>query len=361
MSGISVEVIGFLSVYVWDIIFFVDFLSVNVIFIFSCSTRGCVVIEGIEEILAEQEPKKFSFETLYSATEGFHAKNKLGKGSFAVVYKGKLNDGREIAVKRPLLISDKGKELVLNEMELLLGSAHHRNIVKFLGYCSHDEKTLLVFEFASNGSLDNLVFKTGRAGVLDWKRTYDIFLGVARGLLYLHEQAHSVIIHCDIKPANILIDGNWVPKIADFGTARVFPQDQTHVDISKVTGTPGYIASEYGNNGHVSPKADTYNFGVVVLELISSQKNLGSPALFSNAQSLLDRAKELYKEGKIGVMCTKCNPKLRPTMAHVYSMLLENHNSSTTLVEEPIRDGSSSSSSSTARKSRESNSNIHSV
>ncbi|KAL7219886.1 hypothetical protein ACSBR2_012865 [Camellia fascicularis] len=114
--------------------------------------------KGIEEILAGQEPKKFSFESLYSATEGFHAKNKLGKGGFAVVYKGKLNDGREIAVKRPLLISDKGKELVLNEMELLLGSAHHRNIVKYLGYCSHDEKPLLVFEFASNGSLGNLVF-----------------------------------------------------------------------------------------------------------------------------------------------------------------------------------------------------------
>ncbi|KAL7219877.1 hypothetical protein ACSBR2_012858 [Camellia fascicularis] len=325
-----------------------------------------------QEIVAEQGPEEFTFKILSSATESFHAKNKLGKGGFAQVYKGKLNDGREIAVKRPLQISDKGKELVLNEMKLLLGSAHHRNIVKFLGFCSHREEMLLVFEFARNGSLDYLLFnsETGRADVLEWKRTYDIIVGVARALLYLHERSHSVIIHCDIKPANILIDENWVPKIADFGTASLFPQDQTHVNISEAAGTLGYSAPEYKCSGRVSPKADIYSFGVVVLELISGQKNWLSHDRSSNGQGLRDRANEFYKEGRvsefmdmklipsavhdlvqlcvhIGVMCTEYDPELRPTMGCVYSMLSENHSSSSssTLVEEPMRDGSSSSTS----------------
>ncbi|GMP55618.1 hypothetical protein CsSME_00020382 [Camellia sinensis var. sinensis] len=154
---------------------------------------------------------------------------------------------------------------------------------------------LLVFEFASNGSLDYLLFnsETGRADVLEWKRTYDIIVGVARALLYLHERSHSVIIHCDIKPANILIDENWVPKIADFGTASLLPQDQTQVNISEAAGTLGYSAPEYKCSGHVSPKADIYGFGVVVLELISGQKNWLSHDRSSSGQGLRDRVSTL--------------------------------------------------------------------
>ncbi|XP_028092579.1 putative receptor-like protein kinase At4g00960 [Camellia sinensis] len=273
---------------------------------------------------------------------------------------GKLTDGGEIAVKKPLVISEKGKELVLNEMKLLLGSAHHRNI-----------------EFASNGSLqlisnfctifDGLDSEACRADALDWKRTYAIIIGVARGLLYLHERSHNVIIHCDIKPTNILIDENWVPKIADFGMANLFPQDQTHVNINEAT-VSGYLAPEYMDNGHVSPKADTYSFGVVVLELINSRKNWNSHNQSPNGQGLWDTANELCKEVKvsefmdlklipsavldqvqlcvkIGVLCIEFDLELRPTMDRAYSMLLENHSSSNTLVNEPMRDGSSSSSS----------------
>ncbi|XP_028054799.1 putative receptor-like protein kinase At4g00960 [Camellia sinensis] len=229
--------------------------------------------KDIEEIVAQRGPKQFTFETLYSATEGFHEKNKLGRGGFANVYKGVLKNGRKIAVKKPLVISEKGKKDFMNEAKLLLECANHRNVVKFLGFCSHGEEILLVFDFSINGNLDNLLFKTGRADELDWKRTYDIILGIARGLRYLHEEAHSVIIHFDIKPANILIDENWVPKIADFGTASLFPQDQTDVNISQVAGTPGYLAPECYVYGPLSVKADTYSFGVVVLELISNQKN----------------------------------------------------------------------------------------
>ncbi|CAL5337203.1 unnamed protein product [Camellia sinensis] len=314
-----------------------------------------------QEIVAEQGPKQFNFKTLSSVTEGFHAKNKLGNGGFCSSVQGEKLRGREIAVKKPLLISDKGKELVLKEMKLLLRSAHHRNIVEFLGFCSHREEMLLVFEFARYGSLDYLLFNSeiGRSDALEWKRTYDIIVGVAQGLLYLHERSHSVIIHCDIKPTNILIDENLVPKVADFGTASLFPQDQTHVNISEAT--------------DVVPKVDTYSFGVVVLELISGQKNWLFHDWSSNVQDLRDGAKELYKEGRvsefmdqkliplvvldqvqlcvhIGVMCIEYDPKLQPTMGRVYSMLSENHSSSSTLVKESMRDGSSLASS-TARNS----------
>ncbi|CAL5392040.1 unnamed protein product [Camellia sinensis] len=328
---------------------------------------GCAVIEDIEEIVAQRGPKQFTFETLYSATEGFHEKNRLGRGGFANVYKGVLKNGRKIAVKKPLVISEKGKKDFMNEAKLLLECANHRNVVKFLGFCSHGEEIMLVFDFSINGNLDNLLFKTGRADELDWKRTYDIILGIARGLRYLHEEAHSVIIHFDIKPANILIDENWVPKIADFGTASLFPQDQMDVNISQVAGTPGYLAPECYVYGPLSVKADTYSFGVVVLELISNQKNWLSHARSSNGQVLRDKEKAdaLYKKGnvlefvdpklassavpdqvrlclQIAVMCTQYDPQLRPTMGCVSLMLSENHSSSSTLLE-PMRDGSSSS------------------
>ncbi|KAL7219892.1 hypothetical protein ACSBR2_012871 [Camellia fascicularis] len=321
--------------------------------------------QDIEEIVAQRRPQRFTFETLDSATEGFHEKNKLGRGGFAIVYKGELKNGRKIAVKKPLVISEKEKKDFMNEAKLLLECANHRNVVKFLGFCSHGEEILLVFDLAINGNLDNLLFKTGRADELDWKRTYDIILGIARGLRYLHEEAHSVIIHFDIKPANILINENWVPKIADFGTASLFPQDQTDVNISQVVGTHGYLAPECYGSGPFSVKADTYSFGVVVLELISTQKNWLSHTRSSNGQGLRDKADALYKRGnvlefvdpklassavpdqvrlclQIAVMCTQFLPQLRPTMGCVSLMLSENHSSSSTLLE-PMRDGSSSS------------------
>ncbi|XP_028102123.1 putative receptor-like protein kinase At4g00960 isoform X1 [Camellia sinensis] len=328
----------------------------------------------IKKIAAEKGLKEFSLKTLSSATEDFHDKNKLGEGGFGCVFKGKLTDGTEIAVKKPLQNSE---ELVAKEMELLLESSHHRNIVKLLGFCSEGKEKLLVFEFASNGSLLDLAFKTGRADALNWERTYDIIVGVAQGLFYLHEQSNSVIIHLDIKHENILLDKNWVPKIADFGAASLIPQGQTQirVEISQVIATRGYSAYEYLEYGLVSPKADIYSFGVVVLELISGKKYWNSNPQSSNDQGLRDEAIKLYEEEnvlqfvdqklissvvldqvqlcvKIGVMCTRHLPTERPTMGGVHLMLLNNlSSSSSTLVEEPMSDGASSS---TAR-----NSDIH--
>ncbi|KAL7240203.1 hypothetical protein ACSBR2_005967 [Camellia fascicularis] len=226
--------------------------------------------EDLEKIAA-QEQKQFSLETLVSATKDFHPNHKLGQGGFGPVYKGRLNDGREIAVKKLSQSSNQGKREFTNEAKLL-ARVQHRNVVNLLGYCAHGAEKLLVYEYVANESLDKLLFKSSRHDALDWKRRYDIIAGIARGLLYLHEDSHSVIIHRDIKASNILLDDKWVPKIADFGMARLFPEDQTHVN-TRVAGTNGYMAPEYVMNGHLSVKADVFSFGVVILELISGQKN----------------------------------------------------------------------------------------
>lgn len=231
--------------------------------------------EGSEEAdlekIAAQERKKFSYETLSRATGNFHASNKLGEGGFGPVYKGKLVDGREIAVKMLSQHSRQGTREFENEAKLL-ASVQHRNVVNLLGYCAYGENKLLVYEYIANESLDKLLFKPHRRQELDWKRRYDIIAGVAKGLQYLHEDSPTCIIHRDIKASNILLDDKWIPKIADFGMARLFPEDQTHIN-TRVAGTNGYMAPEYVMNGYLSVKADVFSFGVVMLELISGQRN----------------------------------------------------------------------------------------
>lgn len=310
--------------------------------------------EDLERI-AQQEQKLFPFETLLAATKDFHPTHKLGEGGFGPVFKGKLDDGREIAVKKLSHSSNQGKKEFMNEAKLL-ARVQHRNVVNLLGYCVHGVEKLLVYEYVTNESLDKLLFKSNRREELDWKRRYDIIAGIAKGLLYLHEDSHNCIIHRDIKASNILLDDKWVPKIADFGMARLFPEDQTHVN-TRVAGTNGYMAPEYVMHGHLSVKADVFSFGVLVLELISSQRN-SSFNLQVDAQNLIDWAYKLYKKGRsleimdstlassaandqvamciqIGLLCTQGDPQLRPTMRRVVVMLSKKHGT----LEEPTRPG----------------------
>lgn len=308
------------------------------------------------EKLAAKDQKLFPFQTLVSATINFDANNKLGQGGFGPVYKGKLEDGREIAVKKLSRGSSQEKNEFVNEAKSL-ARVQHRNIVGLLGFCVHGEEKLLVYEFVANESLDKFLFSSSRQNVLDWKRRYDIIGGLTRGLLYLHEDSHLVmIIHRDIKASNILLDDKWVPKIADFGMARLFPEDQTHVN-TRVAGTNGYMAPEYLMHGHLSVKADVFSFGVVVLELITGQKNSTFNPI-SDAQNLLEWTYKLYKKGKsleivnptlassaipeqvatcikIGLLCVQSDPQLRPTMRHVVFMLTKKADS----LEEPTRPG----------------------
>ncbi|XP_044478244.1 putative receptor-like protein kinase At4g00960 [Mangifera indica] len=309
------------------------------------------------ETIAVQEQKFFSYETLVAATKNFHPNNKLGAGGFGPVYKGKLDDGREVAVKKLSHRSSQGTREFENEAKLL-ARVQHRNIVNLLGYCVHGAEKVLVYEYIRNESLDKFLFKSDKSWKLDWKRRFDIIIGVARGLLYLHEDAHKRIIHRDIKASNILLDDKWMPKIADFGMARLFPEDETHVN-TRVSGTNGYMAPEYVMHGHLSVKADVFSFGVVVLELISEQKN-SNFNLDVDAQNLLDWAYKLYKKGRtleivdsklaesqaadqiamciqIALLCTQGDPRLRPDMRRVVIMLSKKPGPGN--LEEPTRPG----------------------
>ncbi|KAM0015052.1 putative protein kinase RLK-Pelle-DLSV family [Helianthus debilis subsp. tardiflorus] len=162
--------------------------------------------------------------------QGSHWKRPL----YSYRVEGKLQDGREIAVKKLSENSKQGKREFTNEAKLL-ACIQHRNVVSLLGYCAFPEK-LLVYEYVVNESLDKLLFKSAKRDVLDWKRRYSIIVGVAQGLLYLHEDSCDRIIHRDIKASNILLDSRWRPKIADFGMARLYPEDKTHVN-TQVAGT----------------------------------------------------------------------------------------------------------------------------
>ncbi|XP_027150677.1 putative receptor-like protein kinase At4g00960 isoform X1 [Coffea eugenioides] len=311
--------------------------------------------EDLEKIAA-QEQKQFQFQVLVAATKNFHRSNKLGEGGFGPVYKGKLDDGREIAVKKLSQSSRQGKKEFMNEAKLL-ARVQHRNVVNLLGYCAHGPEKLLVYEFVANESLDKLLFieSSGR-DALDWNRRHDIILGVAKGLLYLHEDAHSCIIHRDIKASNILLDDKYLPKIADFGLARLFNEDGTHVN-TRAAGTNGYMAPEYVMHGNLSIKADVYSFGVVILELISGQKN-STFNRDTESTSLLEWAYKLYKKGKhleivdpslvtsanpdqisvciqIGLLCVQSDPRLRPDMRRVVVMLSRKPGT----LEEPTRPG----------------------
>ncbi|XP_009776020.1 cysteine-rich receptor-like protein kinase 43 [Nicotiana tabacum] len=321
---------------------------------FSSSNKGQNE-EDLEKIAA-QEQKQFPFEVLVSATKDFHPDNKLGEGGFGPVFKGILKDGREIAVKKLSHSSRQGTKQFKNEAKLL-ARVQHRNVVNLLGYCAHGVEKLLVYEYVANESLDKILFKSTNRDVLNWKQRHDIIIGIARGLLYLHEGSHNCIIHRDIKASNILLDDKWVPKIADFGMARLYPEDQTHVN-TRVAGTNGYMAPEYVMYGHLSVKADVFSFGVVVLELISGQKNSNFNR-DPDSRSLLEWGYKLYKKGRsweimdpalaqsavpdeiamyvqIGLLCTQSDPQLRPTMQQLVVMLSKKPGS---LDKEPTRPG----------------------
>ncbi|XP_065857607.1 cysteine-rich receptor-like protein kinase 43 [Euphorbia lathyris] len=318
------------------------------------SRRGSQMEEDLDQIAA-QEQKQFSFDVLAAATKDFHPTHKLGEGGFGPVFRGKLGDGREIAVKKLSHSSNQGKKEFMNEAKLL-ARVQHRNVVNLFGYCAHGTEKLLVYEYVAHESLDKFLFKSHRKEQLDWKRRYDIITGTARGLLYLHEDSHNCIIHRDIKASNILLDDKWVPKIADFGMARLFPEDQTHVH-TRVAGTNGYMAPEYVMHGHLSVKADVFSFGVVVLELISGQRNSAFNQSLE-AQNLLDWAYKLHKKDRsleimdptlaasaateqvklcihIGLLCTQGDPNLRPSIRRVVMLLSKKPGN----IEEPTRPG----------------------
>ncbi|MED6209684.1 hypothetical protein PIB30_057160 [Stylosanthes scabra] len=216
---------------------------------------------------------QLDFDTLRVATSDFSNSNKLGQGGFGAVYKGQLSNGQMIAVKRLSKDSGQGATEFKNEV-LLLAKLQHRNLVKLIGFCLEGIERLLIYEFVSNKSLDYFIFDPIKRGQLNWTSRYKIIEGVARALLYLHEDSRLRIIHRDLKASNILLDNNMNPKIADFGLAKLFGTDQTQGNTNRIAGTYGYMAPEYAMYGQFSTKSDVFSFGVIVLEIVSGKRHI---------------------------------------------------------------------------------------
>ncbi|KAJ7964381.1 Cysteine-rich receptor-like protein kinase [Quillaja saponaria] len=287
-------------------------------------------------------PVAYSYKDLKSATKNFSEETKLGEGGFGDVYKGTLKNGKVVAVKKLALGQSSRVEATFESEVKLISNVHHRNLIRLLGCCSKGPERILVYEYMANSSLDRFLFGE-RRGSLNWKQRYDIILGTARGLAYLHEEFHICIIHRDIKTSNILLDDYLQPKIADFGLARLLPEDQTHLS-TKFAGTLGYTAPEYAIHGQLSEKADTYSYGVVLLEIISGQKS-SELKIDNDSEYLLQRAWKLYESNsqlelvedtidpndydaeemkkiiEIAIMCIQSSVAMRPTMSEVVVLL----------------------------------------
>ncbi|XP_060668830.1 G-type lectin S-receptor-like serine/threonine-protein kinase At1g61370 [Ziziphus jujuba] len=284
----------------------------------------------------------FDFDSIVIATNSFSETNKLGQGGFGSVYKGKLEDGKEVAIKRLSSNSGQGIKEFKNEM-LLISKLQHRNLVKLLGCCTYEDEKLIIYEFMPNKSLDFLLFDPKRRSELNWAARFNIIQGVAKGLVYLHRDSYSRVIHRDLKASNILLDAKMNPKISDFGLARIFQETIDLATTHRIVGTIGYMAPEYAMGGIFSEKSDVYSFGVLLLEIVSGMKNNsfhhGEQKLSiivhawqlwsqSRALDLMDEAlansfssSEVVRCIDVGLLCAQDNPMDRPTMAEVVFML----------------------------------------
>ncbi|XP_019419842.1 PREDICTED: G-type lectin S-receptor-like serine/threonine-protein kinase At1g11330 isoform X2 [Lupinus angustifolius] len=288
-----------------------------------------------------QEVSQYKFDKLAMATNNFHLTNKLGEGGFGPVYKGTLEDGQEIAVKRLSRASGQGLEEFMNEV-IVISKLQHLNLVRLLGCCTDGDEKILIYEYMPNRSLDAYMFDPV-GEVLNWEKRFKILEGIARGLLYLHRDSRLRIIHRDLKLSNILLDEELNPKISDFGTARIFGRSEDVANTNRVVGTYGYMSPEYVMEGLFSEKSDVFSFGVLLLEIVSRRKN-NSFYEDSESLNLLGFAWKMWNDGNItslidpqisnpsfhtdilrcihiGLLCVQELAIERPTMTKVISML----------------------------------------
>ncbi|CAL5411066.1 unnamed protein product [Camellia sinensis] len=251
------------------------------------------------------------------ATDNFSTTNKLGEGGFGPVYK--LEDGRQVAVKRLSRHSRQGVEEFKNEI-VLISKLQHRNLVRLLGCCIEGEEKLLVYEYMTNRSLDTFLFDATKRVMLDWAKRFHIIQGIARGILYLHRDSCLRVIHRDLKASNILLDNDMNPKISDFGLARTFRVTQELENTHRVMGTFGYMSPEYAMGGLFSEKSDVYSFGVLLLEMVSGMRNT-SFHYHEKYLNLLGYAWELHNEGQASDLVDEDHVADRPTMSIVVLML----------------------------------------
>ncbi|KAK6939796.1 Protein kinase domain [Dillenia turbinata] len=292
---------------------------------------------------ASGAPVQFSYKELQRATKGF--KEKLGEGGFGAVYRGILANRTVVAVKQLEGIEQGEKQF---RMEVAtISSTHHLNLVRLIGFCSEGRHRLLVYEFMKNGSLDNFLFVTEEQSgkFLDWEHRFNIALATARGITYLHEECRDCIVHCDIKPENILLDENYNAKVSDFGLAKLInPKDHRYRTLTSVRGTRGYLAPEWLANLPMTSKSDVYSYGMVLLEIVSGRRNFEAcpetkRKRFSvwayeefdkgNVERIVDRRllddsvdmEQATRVIQVSFWCIQEQPSQRPMMGKVVQML----------------------------------------
>jgi serine/threonine protein kinase len=308
---------------------------------FLCKKTSSAIEENIEALILAHgslAPKRYRYSEVTKITSSLNIK--LGEGGYGMVFKGRLDDGRLVAVK--FLHDSKGDgEEFVNEV-MSIGRTSHINIVSLFGFCLEGSKRALIYEYMSNGSLDKYIYTENPKAVLGWDKLYTIAIGIARGLEYLHHSCNTRIVHFDIKPQNILLDQNFHPKIADFGLAKLCHMKESKLSMTGARGTPGFIAPEVHSRtfGVVSTKADVYSYGMMLLEMVGGRKNVNSAAQESSEKYfphwIYDhfgqedglQACEVTRENEgiakklsvIGLSCIQILPMHRPTIGKVMEM-----------------------------------------
>ncbi|XP_031109148.1 G-type lectin S-receptor-like serine/threonine-protein kinase At5g35370 [Ipomoea triloba] len=307
----------------------------------------------LEDVSIPGLPVRFDYEELVDATENFGTQ--VGSGGFGTVYKGTLSDGTLVAVKKISSLGVQGRKEFCTEIAII-GKIHHLNLVRLKGFCAHRESRFLVYEYMNRSSLDRALFGNGNGGgpLLEWRERFEIAIGTARGLAYLHSGCEHKIIHCDVKPENILLHDNLLVKISDFGLSKLLSPEQSSW-FTTMRGTRGYLAPEWLTNSAITEKTDVYSYGMVLLELVRGKKNCslqtpihsgGSAANgSSNGEDYFPlRALEMHEQGRylelvdprlagqvqtqeveklvrVALCCVHEDPMLRPTMTNVVAML----------------------------------------
>nr|XP_029150137.1 rust resistance kinase Lr10-like [Arachis hypogaea] len=312
--------------------------------IYKWRRRHLSIYDSIEDFLRSDNnimPIRYSYKEIKNITEKF--KTKLGNGGYGSVFQGKLRSGRLAAVKVLNEAKSNGQEFI-NEVATI-GRIHHVNVVQLIGFCVEGSKRCLVYELMQNGSLEKYIFspQESASNSLSCEKLYNISLGVARGIEYLHNGCDIKILHFDIKPHNILLDENFNPKVSDFGLARLCPTDKSIVSLTAARGTIGYMAPElfYRNVGAISYKADVYSFGMLLMEMASRRKNLNAQTENSSRiyfpfwvydqlhdgreitieNDTADEMKLAKKMMIVALWCIQTKPNDRPSMKKVVEML----------------------------------------
>ncbi|KAG0501923.1 hypothetical protein HPP92_001995 [Vanilla planifolia] len=300
--------------------------------------------------------KLYSYKELRDATGDFNSSNRIGEGGFGIVYKGTLKDGTVVAIKVLSNQSTQGAKQFLTEITAI-SNIIHQNLVKLYGCCMEGNHRILVYNYLKNNSLAQTLLGANHRNIkFSWRTRSKICIGIARGLVFLHEDMHPHVLHRDIKASNILLDKDLIPKISDFGLARLLPSNATHIS-TRVAGTLGYLAPEYAIRGQVTRKSDVYSFGVLLLEIVTgccnSDKRLPCEEQFLVAriwahykrgelEKMIDSTitddldtKEACKFLKVGLLCTQDASKLRPSMSMVVKMLTRESDVSSEKITQP--------------------------